>query len=769
MKSKNLKTKINNQKRTNAQTLHRIGIFLHKNEKIMSIFNHFNQIKLSNDQEIALIKIQEFLNNDTEIFLLKGYAGSGKTTLLKGIIEYLNHEKRLFLMMAPTGRAAKVIHQRTGYEAKTIHKSIYSFENIEEIEIVDNEKGSFSFIYNFQIRHNKEIQSTILLIDEASMISNVENQGEFFRFGSGRLLDDLIEFSRKGTISKIIFIGDPAQLPPIGMNISPALDANYLIEIFHSSIEQVEMKEIKRQDSNNGILNAASKIRSCLTTGFYSNFDLRSNHRDLFEIEFNNFIEIYKQQQSSKVVVTYKNKTAQKLNQMIRNDKYKAQLPIQKSDIVIVSANNYCLSIMNGEFGVVLNADSKVISREIKFKNQERNSVSVKLSWRYIELFLPDQNGNNATVNGYLLDNFLNGENLLKSEEQTALYIDFKNRHPELKQHTEEFTQALSQDPFFNCILLKYGYAVTCHKAQGGEWDCVFVMWDKGNYNSVDFFNTPHDSSGKTNSDFFRWGYTAITRATKQLYSINPPYFNSLSKISIFDSSILNSVREIIGNTNERKELEITYEMKKKLEEFKLENTSSFIQNHFLLIQYILENHLIQIIRWKRIGYEIRYLVKRDQETASLKFWINSKDQFNDKIQKIDSETNSDSFFKEVLHLIQTAPNISFINVNNQSYINNFEIENEISEKMPFLKELFDSIRNSIVKSNIYITDINHHNYRERYRFQKENEKVVLDFIYNQNGFFVNVFPIETLCNSKSLLDLLKDSIMSIKTPNYVI
>ena len=250
----------------------------------MSIFNHFQHITLTSDQRNALEKLSAFLESEDRVFILQGYAGSGKTTLLKGFVEYLQSLEKKFQLMAPTGRAAKVINQKTDLESTTIHKGIYSFEELQEIEKGEDE-NNVSFLYQYKIRNNPEVHVSVLIVDEASMVSDRLSQGEFFRFGSGHLLRDLIDYGRiedSTTSSKIIFIGDPAQLPPVGMNFSPALDTKYLSETYKVSVSQVEMKEVKRQDANNGILISATKIRQCLTSGYFNDFDLRENKKVIF-------------------------------------------------------------------------------------------------------------------------------------------------------------------------------------------------------------------------------------------------------------------------------------------------------------------------------------------------------------------------------------------------------------------------------------------------------------------------------------------------------
>ncbi|HET7115603.1 MAG TPA: AAA family ATPase, partial [Hanamia sp.] len=435
----------------------------------MSIFNHFQDLTLSNDQNLALEKLEIFLNSLTQVFMLKGYAGSGKTTILKGLVEYLSSIEKEFALMAPTGRAAKVIRERTGQEAFTVHKGIYSYEELTEVD-----EGE-SFFYYYKIRNNVDVANKIFIIDEASMLSDAKSEGEFFRFGTGHLLSDLISFTRVNTNtahSKIIFVGDPCQLAPVGDNSSKAFDAAYLAEKYGVNSDQVEMKEVMRQCSESGILKAASEFRKSITSDFYNNFNLRENGLDIFNPSSALFLETWEKASSPKIIITYKNKTCQGLNSQIRRLKFgNVDLPIQKGDIVIIGGNNYRKNVFNGEFAVVNEVSEKPTKRIIKFygkpasKSSSEKSLAkeVILSWRAIELVFPDAESNNKIVTGQMLDNFLDGDNNLTPEEMQALYVDFKNRHKELKPKSEEFKESIINDEYFNCLKMKYGYSVTCH------------------------------------------------------------------------------------------------------------------------------------------------------------------------------------------------------------------------------------------------------------------------------------------------------------------
>jgi hypothetical protein len=736
----------------------------------MKIFDHFQHITLTNDQRNALEKLHAFLEGDERVFILQGYAGSGKTTLLKGCVEYLKSLEKKYQLMAPTGRAAKVINQKTGFESTTIHKGIYSFEELEEIKQSDNE-NDVSFLYQFKIRNNPDVHDSVLIVDEASMVSDILSQGEFFRFGSGHLLRDLITYSRiqeATTSSKIIFIGDPAQLPPIGMTFSPALEPNYLSETYKVSVSQAEMKKVKRQDANNGILISATKIRQCLTSGYFNDFDLRENGRDIFNPAYHDYIETYKAQQDQKIIICYKNKTALDLNRAIRRDKFGDDLPIQASDTVIIGGNNYRLGIMNGEFAVVSEASPSVESRVVRFYDKVGKTQSVTLTWRSVSLVLPDENNQPKTLSGFILENYLYGDNNLKPEEQRALYVDFKNRHPKLKKGTEEFKEAIINDKYFNCILLKYGYAVTCHKAQGGEWANAFVFWDRGVNDKFNFYESEHDRSGKTNSEFYRWAYTAVTRASKKLFCINPPFFSSFSGMNFIDVNVQQAFNELTGQSNQTVEINIS-EVLPELEKFGLVDAPFTIQDHFIHKWYNLRKYYIDIVWWEKKGFEVWYKFAREDKTAGIKYSVNGQNQFNATYQsKIPKLTNSDELFETITKILESATPIVVTRNTVESILTQIEFDATIEEEKPFLKNLFDFISKGLSKDEI-ISNIQHLQYRERYTIEKNERSCVIDFEYDQAGFFGRVLPLEKKCDCPELLAKIKSIVSKLKEADYVI
>ena len=728
----------------------------------MEILEHYKHINLTNDQNHAVKNINDFLNGKDKVFLLQGYAGSGKTTLLKGVVEYLNSQKKKFQLMAPTGRAAKVINEKTGFEATTIHKGIYNFDELEEIE-KSEEKNDYSFLYQFKLTSNNEA-STIYIVDEASMLSDNLSEGEFFRFGSGFLLKDLMQYGKildPELNSKIIFVGDPAQLAPVGMNFSPALDEEYLKDNYGVSAVSCQMTEVKRQSADNGILNSASKIRKCLTSGYLNDFDIRGNNIDIFNPLFQNYLSIYKAEKGRKIIICFKNKTAHYINKTIRKDKYGTDLSIQPTDIIIIGKNNYQLNILNGEFAVVSEVDEKTESREIRFNKKGGGVKSVLLTWRKISFVIPDEKGQSRVVNALMLENFLQGDTYLLPEEQRALYIDFKQRHPKLYPNTESFKEAISNDPYFNCVQIKYGYAVTCHKAQGGEWDNAFVFWDKGVQPNFNFLESAHNKSGKTNPDFYRWAYTAITRGSKKLYCVNPPYFNSFSGMKYVSNEVLKAQNELMGKETNEEELNFNNFLQE-LNKFRLESSPISIQDHFISRYNTLKKHGITIKSWQRVSYEIRYIFEKDGETAGFKYWVNGKDVFKINYATLPSLTSSEILFESISKVLQDSSDTLVIRNPDKKVINKIQFDSTVEEEKPFLKNLFDKIGANL-ENDCNISNIEHLEYRERYTFEVVSDSIKIDFEYNKDGFFGRVLPVGNNSNSGILKEKTIDLVNNLK------
>lgn len=732
----------------------------------MPILHHFHHLQLTKEQEQALLSMDDFLQSNERVFMLKGYAGTGKTTLLKGICEYLHERQNRFSLMAPTGRAAKVISQKTKQPASTIHKVIYSFNDLDEIKVLD-EDGQESFKYFYKINTNADVINRIFIVDEASMVSDIESEGEFFRFGSGFLLKDLFEFSKINqptTESKIIFIGDPAQLPPVGMNFSPALDEEYLEKTYQLKAKQDVLTVPIRQKEDNRVLQCATQLRQCISAGFYNNFDLTPDHKYIYQPSYQEFIDTYKSFEKNRIVITYKNKTAYDINQHIREDKFPGNHHIMPEDLIIVGNNNYMHGVMNGEFGLVLDASEQTISRRYEIK-VKKEVVSVKLVWRYVELLFKAEDGNDNIVKGYILENNL--EEDLNSAERRALYIDFKVRNPGLKPKTPAFKDAIKNDLFFNAIMLRYGYAVTCHKAQGGEWKHVFVIWDYASGEKFNFYEDNQVKAGKTNAGFYRWAYTAITRTADKLININPPYFTPFTGLSFVVNSFRATLEDETGNSSRQLEINCGAEETAALSKFDLLHRPVFLQDKFLQINMLVKSRYIDVASIEHQDWKEIYTFQREHLRVKVIFNYNKKQQFS-SFQKIPAGSNSDELFVEIASLLNEQ--VSFV-IHREEAISQFEkIEAElnIDESKPFLSLLKGELQHRCKNKNIVIADIDHQQYRERYTFTKAGKKCCIDFIYNGNGFFTSTNEVCKTAEGSSLLTELQGIINSINKPNYV-
>lgn len=507
-------------------------------------------MNLTRSQKEALKRFNEFLCNDHQVFILNGAAGTGKTTILKHMIGMVNErypEKERTILLAPTGRAAHILRQKTGQAASTIHKLIYSLKGINQTSLhsEDQEKEKTEIKLRFMLDSGSKENGMIYFVDEASLISNAYSDNEAFQFGSGYLLNDLLEYVRN---NKIVFIGDSAQLPPIGMNISPALDPEYLKEKYGVPCDIAVLSEVVRQTDKSGILQNATKVRQAISDQHFAQFriedsaDVRKSN-DLVE----DFISENREALTKSIIVTYRNIDARDYNISIRKRLYGKEVArLIIGDLLVVSRNNYLKGeLFNGTIVKVERSEdgNAIITRTINVPKKEKKDgkvvkVAVELRFRPITIAF-QMNGQPCRISYLMLDNFLDSpEPQLDRNTAVALYLDFKLRHPNLKPNSKQFNEALVADEYFNALLCKYGYALTCHKAQGGEWEKVFVDMNR--------------VGGKNNENYFRWAYTAITRGSKKLWHYNSPEFDVFSNMTV--APIIKGGKFVTNSTNDYKE-----------------------------------------------------------------------------------------------------------------------------------------------------------------------------------------------------------------------
>ena len=444
-------------------------------------------------QNIVLEQLSEFIFSKTPnaLYVLKGYAGTGKTTIVGTIVTNLWKVKKSAVLMAPTGRAAKVISNYSGKEAFTIHKKIY-FPKKEKA-------GSIKFI----LQPNKH-KNTVFIVDEASMIPDIPAESKLFENGS--LLDDLMQYVYSGHECKLLLIGDTAQLPPVKLDLSPALDENKLALNYNKQVTKMELDQVVRQEFDSGILANATALRQALSNNAHDSFKFNlKNFKDIVKLvdgdEIINAInDAYNNLGSEETaIIVRSNKRANLYNKQIRSRILFNENELTTGDYLMVVKNNYFWIKPTTEAGFIANGD--IIEVLEIFKIQELYSfrfAEVKVRMVDYPKMKPFQ-----TV--LLLDTINSETPSLAYQESNKLYQevqkDYKNETSKYKKFLK-----IKRNKHFNALQVKFSYAMTCHKSQGGQWNTVFV-------------EQPYLPNGM-DKEYLRWLYTAVTRAKEKLYLI---------------------------------------------------------------------------------------------------------------------------------------------------------------------------------------------------------------------------------------------------------
>jgi exodeoxyribonuclease-5 len=464
---------------------------LNSSNSFTSIFlSHLSFVPTS-DQSTLIALLSEFISNknEREIMVIKGYAGTGKTNMVAALSKTLPNFKWKSVLLAPTGRAAKVLSNYSKKPAQTIHKKIF-------IKIPTHDGG-----VAFSLAENKHT-NTIFVVDEASMIG-LDNPTSDSVYHS--LLESLLEYVFSGTNCKIILVGDTAQLPPIGSTESPALNIDYLKASYDLLIKHIELKQVARQEDASGILKNATHLRECIIN-FKDEFPKISLHKDVVRLTGEDLEDALNTAYSNYgfndvLLVTRSNKRANLFNQAVRARVRYMDEDLCGGDLMMVVKNNYFWLDEKSEAGFIANGDSLEIKKIVRRKELYGFNFAeciVKLS--------DYENTPELTVN-LLLDSIYTEVPSLTKDQQQELFANV------MEDVADEPIKGLRmaylrKNPYFNALQVKFNYAVTCHKAQGGQWPCVFI--DQG-YLTKEMLNV----------EYIRWLYTAFTRASEKVYLMN--------------------------------------------------------------------------------------------------------------------------------------------------------------------------------------------------------------------------------------------------------
>ncbi len=446
----------------------------------------------TDDQSEALKKIALYIcdNNNDVIFLMTGYAGTGKTSVISSVVKTLDLLRMRSVLLAPTGRAAKVLSSYSGRQAFTIHKKIY------------RQKSSKDGIGSFSLDRNLH-KDTFFIVDEASMVSNTS--GDTALFGSGRVLDDLIEYVYSGIDCKLILVGDTAQLPPIGSVVSPALDPAALGE-YGFALIACELKQVVRQSETSGVLMNATRVRLQVAGHdlVHPSMDCL-NFKDIIRITGEELIDEISSAYGScgmegTIIVVNSNKQANRYNQGIRNRIFFREEEISPGDMVMVVKNNYfILEEEEDGTGFIANGDIAEVRKIRKYEE--------RYGFHFADMVLKFPDYNLELESKVMLDVLHLDTPALPSEKNRELFQNVLADYIHIKTRRKQY-DAVKKDPYFNALQIKFAYAVTCHKAQGGQWERVFI--DQGMFNR-----------NEISIDYLRWFYTALTRSTDRVYLVN--------------------------------------------------------------------------------------------------------------------------------------------------------------------------------------------------------------------------------------------------------
>ena len=444
-------------------------------------------------QSELLLRLSRFIltGSDNEIFLLTGYAGTGKSSLVGALVKALTNLEHKTVLLAPTGRAAKVFAHYAGHAAYTIHRKIYRQQRFSP-----DMKG---FLAGNNLHHD-----TLFVVDEASMINNTPGNDYY---GSGQLLDDLIEYVYNGNNCRLLLLGDTAQLPPVGQSASPALSPECLAS-YGLKVTAYELNEVARQTSESGILYNATMLRKLMQEhkgDILPAPRLRlQGYTDVENLSGEFLIERLSDSydhvgMDETIVITRSNKRAGIFNQGIRNQILYREEELTAGDLLLVAKNNYYWGKEYKEIDFIANGDiARVVRVRKHYEMYGFRFADVQLQFPDLDVEL------DARI---LLDTLTSDAPALSRDENERLYTAILEDYAHIASQRERM-QRLKADPWFNALQVKYAYGVTCHKAQGGQWRHVYI--DMG-------YIDPQNLT----LDFYRWLYTAMTRATEHIYFIN--------------------------------------------------------------------------------------------------------------------------------------------------------------------------------------------------------------------------------------------------------
>lgn len=686
-------------------------------------------LPLTSSQQNAIHAFKAFLSGPEQVFMLKGAAGTGKTTIISEFLRILEGAQHDYKLMAPTGRAAYIIGNKTGKDATTIHRGIYTLNNLKSTSSNKGSEDDGGLHANFALRRNDAPKSTVYIVDESSMVSDSFSEDEAFSFGSGRLLADLFEYAGG---RKIIFVGDYAQLPPVGMKFSPALDKEYVERTFDCKATEVFLLETVRQQSDSAILCNANRIRLGIESKTFIEFKME-NGNDTMAEDYDLLQPYFALSEArpdfNSAIIAYSNRQALQYNLAVRRHYFGENAQrLMPGDLLMIARNNYASEheLFNGNIVMVHSCapDDEVESRTVSVKIGKGMTENVELRFRKAVLKFRSAK-QPVSVNVTLLDNFLDEPNSsISSLVARALVIDFERRippamreqlshiktmlrkdiplSPQQQEIYDAYIRLLWGDPFYNAVVCKYGYAVTCHKSQGGEWSNVFV--DMCRY------------GGMANEDYFRWAYTAITRASKKLWHYRSPEFNYISNL-------------VVESVSKSENIKVsTYT-----------DGTDFRQARFDWIKELSKKYGISVSEDVSVDFQHKISFSdSDNHTTTYSLWYNKKGYSNKDILLYSSSDDLTATSRSILDASYAPASVPFS-----------------SPDRPFAEKLAAFMKTQLEELSIQLLDITREQYQDVFHVKTDGYAKICLY-YTDKGNYTYMRLISSLGQNDEKLEALR-------------
>lgn len=702
---------------------------------------------LTPGQEELIAELERFLSDgEADVFLLKGYAGTGKTFITRGLGEYLQAKGRAFCLAAPTGRAAKVIAAKSGFDAETLHKKVYDYTKFSEYTD-DGVAGSETFKAYLEIAKNDLPANAVFIVDEASLVSDVYQEGEFFRSGSGYLLRDFLThvgLDHNDHDKKVIFIGDVAQLPPVDMAFSPALDEDYLRKTYGVAIRGYELKDVVRQKADSAVMRNVQPLRDALEVGVFNKIGFDFDGAEVSRLAPDQLMPAYFQScdhavNAKSVIISRSNAEAAEFNRAARQTFFPGMETVAAGDKLMVVKNTPTLS--NGDFIWVKEVDATVETREVALKRkhphtQEIETITVALAFREVHAGFRAADGRPFFFRTKILENLLYDNSPgLGSDEQKALYVDFRTRKRHLRPGDAAFKMELQNDPYFNALRVKFGYALTCHKAQGSEWEHVFVSCPT--------------TQNPLSADAFRWLYTAMTRTSDRVYLINPPLRTLGGDMGVVSGGpALRAARNAASAATG----ELSAPSASNAATFGLSEQDGVLFAILGQVQALLEGAGIEIESIVHNQYQEAYFFRRGEETARLNIAYNARGRVK-SVAAVQKDPLSEDLARRLGGLADRPLPMG------TGAMEAVGTAGDLSR--PFLQEYHDRLVPMLRERRIRIASLAERPWCVRYALERDGEVATIDIWYNSRSVLTKCQPVDNACTVGPLLPEVVDLLTS--------